>query len=314
MNDFQEGNDFTKDFYFDIPSVFLAQYTRNPLSEYLIVTSIGYYSKAKYHNCSRKDGVNEAVFIYCSEGYGSFSVNNNDNQIVSPNQMFFLPPDVPHSYIASYHDPWTIYWMSVKGRFFDSFNANWSSRQDVSCAGFPGQLITIPDMIGANIKDIFKECFSILEMPYQWEDFYYLCQLAATIISLIPRASNHSASRLSASGKHGIEAAISYMRSNLKKTITLNNLAASANFSTSYLDHLFREYSGYSPVEYFLRMKIQAAAKDVIFSDLPIREIAEAYGIDDPYYFSRLFKKITGLSPAQYRKSPKGFDIRLDKL
>ena len=316
MGDIKRSSDFHKECYFRIPAGFLAQYSGNPLSEFMVVTHIGYFSKAKYHYCPRKDGINEAVFMYCTEGHGLYSIDGNDNQVVNPGQIIILPPLIPHSYIASDHDPWTIYWMHIKGSIFDSFHKNWSPvlpKSGKSPGRSHAHLVSIPDMTGERIKDIFKQCFSILDMPYQWEDFFYLCQLAATVITLIPRAAKRSVSRLSINGSRGIEAAVSYMKNHLKEAITLEELAASANFSSSYLAQLFREYSSYSPVEYFLRMKIQAAAKDIIFTDLSIREIAEVYGIDDPYYFSRLFKKITGLSPVQYRKNPRGFDIRLDK-
>jgi AraC-like DNA-binding protein len=56
-------------------------------------------------------------------------------------------------------------------------------------------------------------------------------------------------------------------------------------------------------VEYFQRIKVQAAARDVIFSDASIQDIAAIYGIEDPYYFSRLFKKIMGVPPREYRKN-----------
>jgi YesN/AraC family two-component response regulator len=55
-------------------------------------------------------------------------------------------------------------------------------------------------------------------------------------------------------------------------------------------------------MEFFLRTKIQATAKDLYFSSLPIRDIALTYGIEDPYYFSRLFKKVMGISPLNFRK------------
>ena len=44
-------------------------------------------------------------------------------------------------------------------------------------------------------------------------------------------------------------------------------------------------------------------AEPIILSNSPIRKISETYGINDPYYFSRLFKKVMGLSPLQYRKA-----------
>jgi AraC-like DNA-binding protein len=58
---------------------------------------------------------------------------------------------------------------------------------------------------------------------------------------------------------------------------------------------------GYAPMQFFLRTKVQAAAKELYYTTTPIKDIAASYGIDDPYYFSRLFKSIMGISPKQFR-------------
>ncbi|MDR2376017.1 MAG: helix-turn-helix transcriptional regulator, partial [Treponema sp.] len=70
--------------------------------------------------------------------------------------------------------------------------------------------------------------------------------------------------------------------------------------------YLFKHTTGYAPIEFFLRTKIQASARDLYFSNLPVRDIALSYGIEDPYYFSRLFKKIMGISPLKFRKTETG--------
>ncbi|MDQ0897898.1 AraC family transcriptional regulator [Paenibacillus sp. V4I7] len=59
-------------------------------------------------------------------------------------------------------------------------------------------------------------------------------------------------------------------------------------------------------MEYFLRLKIQKASQMLDLTALAIKEIGNAIGITDAYYFSRLFKKMMGVSPTEYRKIPKG--------
>ena len=85
--------------------------------------------------------------------------------------------------------------------------------------------------------------------------------------------------------------------------ITLDNIAQSTNLSTSFFSRKFRQDTGYAPIEYFNHLRIQKACQLLHFSDLRINEVAVSTGIDDPFYFSRLFKKQMGVSPAEYRKS-----------
>jgi AraC-like DNA-binding protein len=72
------------------------------------------------------------------------------------------------------------------------------------------------------------------------------------------------------------------------------------------LHNLFHRSTGFAPIEYFLQAKMLAASRDLYFSELPINDIAYSYGIEDPYYFSRIVKKIMGVSPQQYRSIVKG--------
>jgi AraC-like DNA-binding protein len=93
------------------------------------------------------------------------------------------------------------------------------------------------------------------------------------------------------------------MQAHLHEEVTLVDLANAAHFSPSHLYRLFKSSTGYAPIDFFLRTKIHAAAQDIYFSTLPVKDIATSYGIEDPYYFSRLFKKIIGISPKNLRNS-----------
>ena len=63
-----------------------------------------------------------------------------------------------------------------------------------------------------------------------------------------------------------------------------------------------KKKTGLSPMDYYIKMKIQYACQLLSQSDLKIKEVAEKIGYEDPYYFSRLFKQVMNKSPKDYRK------------
>ena len=64
---------------------------------------------------------------------------------------------------------------------------------------------------------------------------------------------------------------------------------------------LFKDRTGFAPIDYFLHMKVQKATQLLDFTEKTVKEIAAELGFDDPYYFSRLFKKIMSYSPTEFR-------------
>jgi AraC-like DNA-binding protein len=91
------------------------------------------------------------------------------------------------------------------------------------------------------------------------------------------------------------------MQNNLVVPLSLEAMASSVNLSVSHYSNIFRKKTGYSPVVYFNHLKIQHACQYLQFTTLRINEIATKLGIEDPYYFSRMFTKIMGISPLEYR-------------
>ena len=67
-----------------------------------------------------------------------------------------------------------------------------------------------------------------------------------------------------------------------------------------------RQRSGYSPKAYFNQIKLQEACQLLDFTGMKINQICYKIGIEDCYYFSRLFSKVMGMSPRKYKMSKKG--------
>lgn len=91
------------------------------------------------------------------------------------------------------------------------------------------------------------------------------------------------------------------MQKNYANNIPIREYANICNLSESRFSHLFTNIIGISPKQYLLMCKIDVAKKLLINTELSIYQISESVGFADQNYFSRIFKKHTGISPLKYR-------------
>ncbi|MFA7345220.1 MAG: AraC family transcriptional regulator [Terrimicrobiaceae bacterium] len=95
---------------------------------------------------------------------------------------------------------------------------------------------------------------------------------------------------------------IEYIDHHKEIKICVKDLAPIAGLTVSSIGRMFRRHLGMTPVAFIHRDKIAHAKFHLARSSKPVAEIGRMSGIDDPYYFSKLFKKTTGLTPLEYRK------------
>jgi AraC-like DNA-binding protein len=93
------------------------------------------------------------------------------------------------------------------------------------------------------------------------------------------------------------------MLEQLTQPLSLDDFADYAAMSRSYFSRQFREKTGYAVMDYFTRLKIQKACELLETTEMKVTEISHYLGYKDPYYFSRLFKKVSGISPSHYRQN-----------
>ena len=98
---------------------------------------------------------------------------------------------------------------------------------------------------------------------------------------------------------------INYMEQNITKTVTLKELMEYSGTNRTAIENIFRENLGRGAVEYFLILKIELAKKYLREDNYNITQISEILGYSSIHYFSRQFKKITGMTPTEYRLSIK---------
>jgi len=275
-----------------IPRTILAnQCEKNPIINTLYITDIGYYPKAQYHYRERPNGAGQHILIFCSEGSGKVKIDKETYEI-APGDFFFVPVNTTHVYYADENNPWTIFWIHFKGNTSDSIIAL-LKEQNNSYKGF----------LKYSEKSIafFKEIYAQLERGYSSDNLTYVNMCLWNYFTTF-LYNDRSRPEGKLSNKDEVDRAIDFLSERVDQTLTLEEIAASVNLSVSHFSYLFKKKTGYSVIEYLNHLKVQKACQYILFTNMRISEIALEIGIADQYYFSRMFTKIMGISPNEYRK------------
>jgi len=97
-----------------------------------------------------------------------------------------------------------------------------------------------------------------------------------------------------------VEKVISYMTDNFTDKLTLEDLSAIINISPSYLENIFKNVTGKSPISYLIDIRLRKS-KDLLNDGYSVSEVSSLAGFNDIFYFSKYFKKHVGVSPSQYK-------------
>jgi AraC-like DNA-binding protein len=276
-----------------IPRQILAkQCAKNGIISALYITDIGFYPKARFHYRERLSGADQHILISCIEGRGQLKIKKKHYSI-EPGDFFIIPAHTGHTYIADEHDPWTIYWIHFKG-------VNSGPIVELIMKQFQN---THKGFLQYNEERIhlFTQIYAHLERGYSNDNLLYanMCLWQyLNSFSFSDKFNNSSQPETF----NAIECSIEYMRNHIEEMLTLQDVAKAVNLSSSHFSFLFKKETGFPPMEYFNHLKIQKACQFLLFTKLRIKEISYKLGMEDPYYFSRLFTKIMGLSPIEYRE------------
>jgi transcriptional regulator GlxA family with amidase domain len=96
--------------------------------------------------------------------------------------------------------------------------------------------------------------------------------------------------------------AANYIGTHLTEKLTVEMLASRANLSVDYFSKLFYQETGERPLPFIQRKRIERSQFLLVTTDMPLAVIAAETGFEDISYFSRIFKKITGYTPGNYKR------------
>jgi AraC family transcriptional regulator of arabinose operon len=277
-----------------IPRPILESMKTHPLLHQLIPTDIGWYPNAQYHYCERKTGAEEHILILCVDGEGWFELNG-ERRTVHKHEALLIPRNEAHVYGASEHDPWSIHWVHFTGASSDYFA--YLLPQDVYT------LAVAPETV-ETAKALFCECYECFLGSFVLQQMIYIAQTLHHLLGCVFFNNRAFSPTLGTSRFRSVRETLDYLRQNLNHRLSLDDMADQARLSKSHFLRLFKEQTGYSPVDYFIHLKVQHACMLLSVTHKTIHEISLEVGYDDPYYFSRIFKKVVGVCPSKYREVP----------
>ncbi|RKX88863.1 MAG: hypothetical protein DRP70_05515 [Spirochaetes bacterium] len=234
--------------------------------------------------------LHEFQIVYITEGFGSYRNKARTFPII-PGTMFFVIPDVWHWYTCDISTGWHEHWVGFKGPYPNHLlhSGIINSEHPVLNVGVHSELI-----------HLFQDVFDIgLRQPPGFQS-----KLAGSVIKLIATAFSFEQQITQGSD---VEKLVQEYRAiiddRIYENIDMNAIVQALGVSYSRMRKVFKEYTGHSPHQYYLEMKINKAKELLLTKNSTIKQVAIDLSFENQYYFSRLFKKKTGLSPSQWKST-----------
>ncbi|NDV79739.1 helix-turn-helix domain-containing protein [Dysgonomonas sp. 511] len=240
----------------------------------------------------------EYQLIYITEGRGKFISGNCKAIDVSEGKMFLLFPGEWHSYQPDKAVGWDEYWIGFKG-------VNIDNRIDKGF--FSDQKPIFNVGIQQDIVQLYK-----LAIDAAKEQKFGFQQMLAGVVNLLlgyAYSYDKQSSFEEMKATKQINKAKVIILDNLYTQITPEEIASKLNMSYSWFRRIFKQYTGFSPSQYIIELRIQKGKELLTNTDMPSQEVAYEIGFENPDYFCTLFKKKTGMTPFKYREFTQGQNL-----
>jgi len=276
-----------------IPPTIVSGAARQPITRDLCVTHIGAFSAAGGHYIERSHGTPQHILIACISGKGHSSLDGRDWR-VNAGDLLFLPPRQAHTYKADSGLPWTILWAHFCGQRAEDY---------LAALGVTPQhpVVSVRDtkpLVGA-----FEDAFQHVTYGFGLAAMVGLSTAFIRFLGLVRVLQTTVASHPSSSENRLLHA-LGMIREKPEHPWTAEQMAHNAGLSVPHFTDLCRRQTGMPPLAYVISLRLQRAMDLLQQSRLHVAEVARAVGYEDPFYFSRLFRKHLGMPPSACRQGP----------
>lgn len=225
---------------------------------------------------------------YIVSGQGRYVVPGR-TFVLQGGEAFLSWPEVELYYTADEKAPWEYYWVGFSGPQAAALLARTAFTREE-----PVARVAAGERLRQGLLDVYKARGGGYGAAVRMAG--YLQAALGLLVGEEGRKTGREA--LTDYGRRGAQ----YLRQNYSRPIGIEELARETGISRSYLYRAFQAEFGCSPSAYLMEQRIERACQLLRHSALPIGAVAASVGYEDAFYFSRVFKKITGLSPSAYRE------------
>lgn len=276
-----------------LPRFLVDQLAAHPLTRDLYPLALGHYPRARGHRMER-DGHDDCLLLYCTAGQGWLETGG-ERASVGPGTLVVLPPGVAHRYGADPREPWTLWWCHCQGEALPALLEHLAL----------GDRRTVDIGLHGSVISEFHALLAVRQTGFAPDAYVHAAaQLRAllTFFALLAhRAGETRGETLD------VARVTAWLREHVEQPVELAELvAATSDLSVFHFARRFRAATGMAPIQYFIHLRMEHACRLLDMSDAPVHRIARQLGYDDPYYFSRLFRKVIGVAPSDYRKLARG--------
>ena len=238
------------------------------------------------------EGRNDYQLLYIAAGKGHFYFKGSKTAtVVEKGNMVLFRPGEEQVYYYYAEDKTEVYWVHFTGwkveQYLDGYDL--PKKENVFFTGvspdYPwiyNQMIRELQLRRANYEDVNK---------------LFIHHIFLTINRYIKEGKQTKHETIS-----DIERAVHYFNENYSKPITIEQYAQEHLMSVNWFIHSFKEVMHVPPMQYIVSLRIAAAKGYLESSNKNITEISNIVGYENSLYFSRLFKKYTGMTPSEYKK------------
>ena len=277
-----------------IPRPVVDQALKLPITQDLLPTALGHFPHATGHYINRPDGLeyDDTILIYCAEGGGWFTVDGRPRRLNS-GSVLIIPANTAHSYGTTKKRPWTIYWVHFTGKRVKDY----LTILDVT---HRNPILHLHDM--GEVLHHFESLYALLSNGYASAN---LVALSTSLANFLGQIAIHRRTPGTANPTtiDQVQRTIPFMRQHLTSDVTIRELAKVASLSIPHYSAMFKNLTGCSPKAFYLQLKMQKALRILETTNASVKDVAAHLGLQDPYYFSRLFKKIIGKTPSACRQA-----------